>query len=246
MHKLITSQQRDSGSNTIGGNIIIASLPDVKKAIRTANKSFPYEFEAFELDSLSQEEINLVEWSEELMNKIKDKGFTFTRINMPIVGPIDVPFGQPIETKEGDILSGYEFSLPGSTLNTSDGQSLQKLASMYLEIIFGYWEVYEMDFEKLETQGNIFANGLLDLKGYPDFEIVRIRIEETAGLGDGATLNILDDDDNLLTSTVITPNMDIELEVVISFTTETSLKVQCDDWAGAYIDMMTKHTKKKQ
>lgn len=233
MYKILTSLTRPTGSKTQEGRVVVSSLPDLKRGIKTG--TLPINWYFYELDALTQEELDSCVVSDQIFRKIEAKKFKFFH---PIL-------------ENGSIPTGFELSLQSADNNIMDAKMLLRPNSMQLESYFGYWNVYEMDMEKLETQRNVVGDGMLNLYGYSGFTVMKIRIQENGTITSTGNLtistNYIGDGTNgiqneILLSVDLVNGMDQTYTVNIDFDMNTQLSVVCDSWNSADVDISIKHT----
>lgn len=224
MHKILKEITRISGSVVASGNLIVSSQPATEIAVDSGAK-LPIRYRTYDLACLTAEERADIEQSNDLKAKIEAKGYTYTKVFIP---------------NTFQVLTGFVVPMSPEDFQQTSVKLLQSISSMYLEKIFGYWYVYEMDFEKLYTQKGIAMNMTLQLYGYEGFTLKRLLITETAGVS-GGMLYVMDALDNLITSVEVVANMSVDVEVNVPFAEDVRLKVVCDNWNDAKVDISAKH-----
>jgi hypothetical protein len=155
--KILVDVKRNSGSIIPSGKCFISSEPDTQTAV-ASSKKLPIYFRAYELECLSNDEITSVTESDDLKTLIENKGYTFTNILKP----------------NGELLRGVSHTIKPGFLNQTSATQL--LSTYYLEQIFGYWNVYEMDIQKYFKCDDIVEDGFTNIYGYTDYKILHLNI----------------------------------------------------------------------
>lgn len=256
MHKILVPVERESGS--ISTNVITGSYPSTKKTLEAKSgfKSVPFSIRFYELDCLSEEEINSIlndptKLSDCLKDLIEDKGFTFMRVLNPITRTVE---------------RGTSFKIDDSFLNDTSIPlpiKMQILASSYLEDIFGYWNVYEIDYERYQSVEGVSGDGGTDIDVFNSFDIKKLRIVDTneamipeyllsgvVGSPEGSPgspdlsskLRLKDQDGNILFEIDTIDAIGGEFDVDIRVDIDQKLTIECDDWYGQSYEIKTKHS----
>lgn len=231
MHKITIPVQRNTGSYTASDSVIVSSQPNISRAV-SSGKVMPVALKFYEMVCLSESEKTSWNISDELKANIESKGFTYFT---PLVN--------------GDNMRGYTMDVTPQMMNNTNAVELQKPTSILLESIFGYWNVYEMDFEKLEKQENITEDSLLDLYCYSDYTAIKVKIEENLTMDDSTSSTIIIETDEgtsgdipvELYSYEITKGMIQEFELEVPVTETKQLKITSTQWNNASVDIIIKH-----
>lgn len=125
---------------------------------------------------------------------------------------------------------------PSIFLSRSD-KYISNYISNYFRNIFGYWNILDLEFEKLFIVNNIIEDSTLLEYNETEYEIVAIKIENSSNVD--VTINITTENnvDIILSNEIILANEIKEFIITKSWETNKTILINSDDWNNSELNI---------